>query len=449
MSTNEFMDIDTNKLYKKIFPCAIIFTRESIEGICKNLFGAYPDNIWISDAISDAQKMFRYIKEITDTALRTAFLPFMEWYKVDLHELMKQYHYNYQDLFTIALYHTLERISDAFSLPEQARVKDSFDNLHQQQGYKESDKNNYRVAELSKQNRERNDAHLKYFGIEKKYKMHMKSNDVAYYDFLFENRVIKNFLYNDEVKINSHFLKYLIGAYKYIDNETGFYRFSLDYRLECDAKFDFLTHMLYALHNLYTRKTLDKEKIYRKIHQITNLCNLKDYEPCVIKKLLDYKPSYSINAVYGLYYRWMAEIEYNNAFTNRTINFVTIGLYDMYDYFEKQQGNLKAIKCIQNALDELKAILYAVSQFVSSIIVGMLIHFYDQSENLKKYSYRDIIAKSNDMLEYIDQIKGCETAIVFFDNAINKYNKRLDYRLITKVSSYHLLLDWLNYIYKS
>jgi hypothetical protein len=79
----------------------------------------------------------------------------------------------------------------------------------------------------------------------------------------------------------------------------------------------------------------------------------------------------------------------SDAFTNRTINFVTIGLYDMYDYFEKQRGSLKALKCIQNTLDELKAILYAVSQFVSSIIVGMLTHFYAQSENLKKYSYRD------------------------------------------------------------
>ena len=46
-----------------------------------------------------------------------------------------------------------------------------------------------------------------------------------------------------------------------------------------------------------------------------------------------------------------------------------------------------------------------------------------------------------------NKIKYCESSSKLFNESVEKYKDRRDYRLIRNMSSHHLVLNWLNYLY--
>lgn len=85
------------------------------------------------------------------------------------------------------------------------------------------------IKKLHKENKSRNDEHLKYFGYSNEMEMKEKVKDIDYYNFLLDNKKIGNFLYYDTKAINKDMIETFIKGYDEIEKEADINRFKLDF----------------------------------------------------------------------------------------------------------------------------------------------------------------------------------------------------------------------------
>lgn len=443
MTENEIAE-----LYKKMFPNAIFFDDDMIE-FASNLLELSNFKSILCQNKNDIEEVFEMIKGTTYKVLKTILNPFImsrcetSGKSMNIEDLMNEYHYNYQDLFITVLYHTLEKISYSFVSTTKYKIIKRMD--HEQEGF--SGKiNSYAVENLSKLNKKRNLVHLSHFGIKEELEMRMRNSDIKYYSFLSQNPQIRKFLYNDNIKLNKKYIQHFVNAYDYIDRQNGYDRFRIDYRFECDSQIDFLTHVTYKLYNLYTRKTISKEQVKEILNFVGQLTKPYVYSHNVYCKVCKYSIYTPIKLVYNIYNDFMNHlIESGQNNTYRTVNFCILGLYDMYDYFDRKDISLLDLVNTQNIFNEIGTIIYAASNFVSAYVTKQLMDYYVDSN--KEYTQKDIMDLTDEILNYIDKIKYCESSSKLFNESVEKYKDRRDYRLIRNMSSHHLVLNWLNYLY--
>ena len=93
-------------------------------------------------------------------------------------------------------------MKDQFTQTSVYSIINNYEQQYQRNSDVKIDAKEKRIKKLHKENKSRNDEHLKYFGYSNEMEMKEKVKDIDYYNFLLDNKKIGNFLYYDTKAIN-------------------------------------------------------------------------------------------------------------------------------------------------------------------------------------------------------------------------------------------------------
>lgn len=182
---------------EEVFPRAYIEEKEyTIEKI-ERLLGDNNEvllNYDNGDYLDDIEHIFEIIKNTVSTVLKIAMRPFMFKHKVkSVKELLNLYHYDFKILEIITLFKTLDDMKDQFTQTSVYSIINNYEQQYQRNSDVKIDAKEKRIKKLHKENKSRNDEHLKYFGYSNEMEMKEKVKDIDYYNFLSDNKKIGNF----------------------------------------------------------------------------------------------------------------------------------------------------------------------------------------------------------------------------------------------------------------
>ena len=229
---------------EEVFPRASIEEKEyTIEKI-ERLLGDNNEvllNYDNGDYLDDIEHIFEIIKNTVSIVLKIAMRPFMFKHKVkSVKELLDLYHYDFKILEIITLFKTLDDMKDQFTQTSVYSIINNYEQQYQRNSDVKIDAKEKRIKKLHKENKSRNDEHLKYFGYSNEMEMKEKVKDIDYYNFLLDNKKIGNFLYYDTKAINKDMIETFIKGYDEIEKEADINRFKLDFFLERDSKINIM-----------------------------------------------------------------------------------------------------------------------------------------------------------------------------------------------------------------
>lgn len=177
---------------EEVFPRAYIEEKEyTIEKI-ERLLGDNNEvllNYDNGDYLDDIEHIFEIIKNTVSTVLKIAMRPFMFKHKVkSVKELLNLYHYDFKILEIITLFKTLDDMKDQFTQTSVYSIINNYEQQYQRNSDVKIDAKEKRIKKLHKENKSRNDEHLKYFGYSNEMEMKEKVKDIDYYNFLSDNK---------------------------------------------------------------------------------------------------------------------------------------------------------------------------------------------------------------------------------------------------------------------
>ena len=393
---------------EEVFPRASIEEKEyTIEKI-ERLLGDNNEvllNYDNGDYLDDIEHIFEIIKNTVSIVLKIAMRPFMFKHKVkSVKELLDLYHYDFKILEIITLFKTLDDMKDQFTQASVYSIINNYEQQYQRNSDVKIDAKEKRIKKLHKENKSRNDEHLKYFGYSNEMEMKEKVKDIDYYNFLLDNKKIGNFLYYDTKAINKDMIETFIKGYDEIEKEADINRFKLDFFLERDSKINIMAAWAFAIANL---KNVDETVISSRKNDV--------------KKLHCYNPNPLLNIL--------------------KLNDIVFGLEKICKLwglgFEKINETIQWI-------NELDVISEYTKCCVSIIFANM---FINNKFNINaKYKKRECNYLNREISEYIDEIMYSNSSCEYFDKSFG-YMKDGEYHMIKRMQNYRSVIKYLNRIY--
>ena len=442
---------------EEVFPRASIEEKEyTIEKI-ERLLGDNNEvllNYDNGDYLDDIEHIFEIIKNTVSIVLKIAMRPFMFKHKVkSVKELLDLYHYDFKILEIITLFKTLDDMKDQFTQTSVYSIINNYEQQYQRNSDVKIDAKEKRIKKLHKENKSRNDEHLKYFGYSNEMEMKEKVKDIDYYNFLLDNKKIGNFLYYDTKAINKDMIETFIKGYDEIEKEADFIRFKLDFFLERDSKINIMAAWAFAIANL---KNVDETVIssrkndVKKLHCYNPLKNELDI--LYYSHQIEDKACKDVYQVFfdvkgrtietGLYIGEDINKVISNPLLNKLkLNDIVFGLEKICKLwglgFEKINETIQWI-------NELDVISEYTKCCVSIIFANM---FINNKFNINaKYKKRECNYLNREISEYIDEIMYSNSSCEYFDKSFG-YMKDGEYHMIKRMQNYRSVIKYLNRIY--
>ena len=411
---------------EEVFPRASIEEKEyTIEKI-ERLLGDNNEvllNYDNGDYLDDIEHIFEIIKNTVSIVLKIAMRPFMFKHKVkSVKELLDLYHYDFKILEIITLFKTLDDMKDQFTQTSVYSIINNYEQQYQRNSDVKIDAKEKRIKKLHKENKSRNDEHLKYFGYSNEMEMKEKVKDIDYYNFLLDNKKIGNFLYYDTKAINKDMIETFIKGYDAIANLKNVDETVISSRKNDVKKLHCYNPLKNELDILYYSHQIE-DKACKDVYQV-----FFDVKGRTIET--------------GLY---IGE-DINKVISNPLLNILKLN--DIVFGLEKicklwGLGFEKINETIQ-WINELDVISEYTKCCVSIIFANM---FINNKFNINaKYKKRECNYLNREISEYIDEIMYSNSSCEYFDKSFG-YMKDGEYHMIKRMQNYRSVIKYLNRIY--
>lgn len=335
----------------------------------------------IIDLSKDYDSIFNDILRETENALQTAIQPFSNYYALETEDFISFLKYDYDTLLAITLYNLLNIIG--IKLSKYFTEIDIYPNMYSYglASASDMDINRKRLRRIKEQFMNRNEKNLEYFNSQKDYIPETLLSDVKWYDLISDYPILKRFLFKDDYVVKKTFFDDLNDVYNEINQNEGYDRFNLLYKLEVNSKIELFYNVLAKIKKEKRRLKLPDSKVQDIIEQMAFLHTV----PITIYEFKDI-------------IKYSSEISVFNEIMNlspqeRTLNGIVFNINEIADYFVKEP---------KITIDFIKTL-----NFISNAVVFHL--FIRISGEINQY-------------KVIDNLMHCNSATDFFDNYLNSHN---------------------------